>query len=175
MKKTHLSRLFLCASITALLLGFDSCKSDNPDTAAPATIAGSYKITALTVTPSVQSTFSDLIAASKLLFSNTTCLTDLTITFKADGTATTDSPASCKSVVDGSGNQIPISTFTGIDASSKWVQTGTTLTVTKGDGTKTDYTVVSTSPTLKLQWKGLLNYPVPSTTIYTFTMDLKKQ
>lgn len=175
MKKSQLSRLFLCASVMALLVGFDSCKSDNPDTAAPATIAGSYNITALMVTPSVQNTFSDLIAASKLLFNNTTCLTDLTITFKTDGTATTDSPASCKSVVDASGNQIPISTFTGIDASSKWVQSGSTLTVTKGDGTKTDYTVVNMGTTPKLQWQGLLNYPVPSTTIYTFTMDLKKQ
>ena len=158
-----------------LLLGFDSCKKSDDPTTTPTTVAGSYKINTLTVTPSVQNAFSDLVAASKLLFNNTTCLTDLTITFKTDGTATTDSPASCKSVVDGSGNQIPISTFTGIDASSKWVQSGTTLTVTKGDGTKTDYTVVSTSPTLKLQWMGLLNYPVPSTTVYTFTMDLQKQ
>ncbi len=175
MKKAHLARLFLCASIAALLLGFDSCKSDNPDTVAPTTIAGGYKVTTLTVTPSVQGIFSDLIAASKFLFNNTTCLTDLTITFRADGTATTDSPSSCQSVVDASGKQIPISTFTGIDASSRWVQSGSTLTVTKGDGTKTEYTVVSTTPTLKLQWNGLLNYPTPSTTVYTFTMDLNKQ
>ncbi len=169
MKKTYLSRLFLCASIATLLLGVDSCtKTDTPVTPTT-TIEGSYKIMSLTADPKVLGTFSDLIAASKLLFSNTTCLNDLTITFKTGGTATTDNPSSCQSI------PVPVSTFTGIDASSKWVLNGSKLTVTKGDGTKTEYTVVSTAPTLKLQWQGNLNYPAPDPTVYTFIMDLKKQ
>ncbi|WP_020604084.1 lipocalin family protein [Spirosoma spitsbergense] len=168
MKKAPLSSLFLCASVMALLLGFDSCtKTDNPVTPAT-TIEGSYKITALTADPKVLGTFSDLIAASKLLFSNTTCLNDLTITFKADGTATTDNPNSCQSI------PVPVSTFTGIDASSKWVLNGSKLSVTRGDGTKTEYTVVNSTPTLKLQWQGMLNYPAPDPTVYTFNMELKK-
>lgn len=169
MKKAHLSRLFLCASIMALLLGFDSCKSDNTDTVTPTTaIEGSYKITTLTADPKVLGTFSDLIAASKLLFTNTTCLNDLTISFNTGGTATTNNPSSCQSI------PVPVSTFTGIDASSKWVLNASKLTVTKGDGTKTEYTVVSTSPTLKLQWQAMLNYPAPDPTVYTFNMELKK-
>jgi hypothetical protein len=168
MKKAHLSRLLLCASVMALLLGFDSCKKTDNPVAPTTTIEGSYKITTLTADPKVLGTFSDLKAASKLLFSNTTCLDDLTITFKADGTATTDNPNSCQSI------PVPVSTFTGIDASSKWVLSGSKLTVTKGDGTKTEYTVVSSTPTLKLQWQGMLNYPAPDPTVYTFNMELKK-
>ena len=83
----------------------------NDDAGRTTTVEGRYKITALSAEPKVLGLFNDLIAASKLLFSNTTCLTDLTITFKAGGTATTDNPASCQSI------PVPVSTFTGVDAS----------------------------------------------------------
>ena len=154
----------------AILLGSGSCKKNEDTTPPPTTtVEGSYKISALKVDPKALGLYDDLLAASKLLFNNTTCLTDITITFKAGGDATTDNPSACQSI------PVPISTFTGIDASSKWVLTGNKLTVTKSDGTKTDYTVLSTGSTLKLQWQGALNYPVPSPTVYTYTMDLKKQ
>lgn len=169
MRKNPLSRLLLWVFVMSLTLGVDSCKkSDDPVTPA-ATVEGSYKITALSADPKVLGQFSDLIAASKLLFNNTSCLSDLTITFKTGGTATTDNPSSCSSI------PVPVSTFTGVDASSKWALNGSKLTVTKGDGTKTEYTVVSMSPTLKLQWQGNLNYPAPDPTVYTYTMELKKQ
>lgn len=169
MKRIHPSRLLAWSLLIALSLGFDSCKKNDEPAAPAATVEGSYKITVLTADPKVLGTFNDLIAASKLLFSNTTCLADLTITFKAGGTATTDNPTSCQSI------PVPVSTFTGVDASSKWALSGSKLTVTKGDGTKTEYTVVSMSPTLKLQWQGNLNYPAPDPTVYTYTMELKKQ
>lgn len=169
MKNLRSLPLSIWALFIAISLVSSSCKDDNPATAAPTTVEGSYRITALSVDPKALSLYSDLIAASKLLFSNTTCLTDLTITFKAGGDATTDNPTSCQTI------PVPLSTFTGVDASSKWVYSGNKLTITKGDGTKTDYTVLSTGNVLKLQWQGALNYPVPSPTVYTYTMDLAKK
>ncbi len=171
MKNLDTSRLLSWALIVAIPLWFGSCKkTDDPTTTPTTTVEGSYKISTLKVNPPALGTFEDLIAASKLLFSNTTCLTDLTITFKTGGDATTDNPTACQSL------PVPVSTFTGIDATSKWTLSGTKLTVTKSDGTKTEYTVVSnTGGVLKLQWQGSLNYPVPSTTVYTYTMELKKQ
>lgn len=170
MKDLRLSRLFAWTLLIALPLWFGSCsKDDNPTVVDTPTVEGSYKITSLSVDPKALGVYNDLIAASKLLFANTTCLNDLTITFKTGGDATTDSPTSCNSI------PVPVSTFTGIDATSKWSLSGNQLTVTKGDGTKTAYTVLSTGATMKLQWQGTLNYPVPSTTVYTYTMDLKKQ
>lgn len=170
MKKLPVARLLVWVLLVPVAFSFDSCKKeDNPVTPAT-TIEGSYKINALSVEPKALGVYNDLIAASKLIFSNTTCLTDLKITFNAGGTATTDNPASCQSI------PVPVSTFTGIDASSKWILSGDKLTVTKSDNTKTEYTVVSnTGGLMKLRWQAMLNYPAPDPTVYTFTMDLKKQ
>lgn len=169
MKNLRLSRLFAWTVLLALPLWFGSCKKDdNPTVDNTTTIEGSYKISALTISPAVL-TITDLLAGSKLFFSNTTCLNDITITFKTGGDATTDNPGSCSSI------PVPVSTFTGIDASSKWALSSNQLTVTKGDGTKTVYTVLGTGATLKLQWQGGLNYPTPNSNVYTYNMDLKKQ
>jgi hypothetical protein len=151
-------------------LVFTNCsKDDNPTTTTATTIEGSYKISALSIDPKALGLYSDLIAGSKLFFANSTCLNDITITFKTGGDATTDNPSTCQSL------PVPVSTFTGIDASSKWALNGNKLTITKGDGTKTDYTVLSTGTILKLQWQGAFNFPTPSSTVYTYTMDLTKQ
>jgi hypothetical protein len=170
MKNQFLSRSLALMLMLALTLGFDSCKKsdDNPVVTPTTTIEGNYKITALKIDPKALGLYDDLLAASQLVF-NSTCLKDLTISFKTGGTATTDNPSTCQAI------PVPVSTFTGIDASSKWAQSGSTLTITKSDGTKTDYTVLSTSPSLQLQWKGAFNYPTPSTTTYTYTMTLAKQ
>lgn len=170
MKDLRLSRLFAWTLLVAIPLWFGSCsKDDNPTITDAPTVEGSYKINTLTIDPKALGLYSDLIAGSKLFFNNTTCLNDITITFKTGGDATTDNPTSCQSI------PVPVSTFTGIDATSKWSLSGNQLTVTKSDGTKTVYTVLSTGATMKLQWQGTLNYPTPSTTVYTYTMDLKKQ
>ena len=170
MKNRHLSHLIVWSLFVAVSLWFTGCKKDDNTTPTQtATIPGTYKISTLTVSPPALGLYTDIVAASKLFFNNSTCLNDITITFNSDGNATTDNPTSCQSL------PVPVSTFTGIDASSKWIQNGSILTVTKGDGTKTDYTVVSnTNNLLKLQWQGLLNYPTPSPTQYTYTMELKK-
>lgn len=169
MKNRFLSRSLALMLMLAMTLGFDSCKKsdDNPVVTPTTTIEGNYKITALKIDPAV-SGLNDLLAGSQLLF-NTTCLKDITVSFKTGGTVTTDNPSNCQAI------PVPVSTFTGIDASSKWTLSGSTLTITKSDGTKTDYTVLSMSPTLQLQWKGAFNYPAPSTTVYTYTMTLTKQ
>lgn len=170
MKNRHLSRLIVWSFFLTALIWFVGCKKNDDTTPAQTTIAGSYKINTLTIDPKALGLYSDLIAGSKLFFNNSTCLNDITITFNSNGTATTDNPSSCQSL------PVAVSTFTGIDASSKWTQSGSILTVTKGDGTKTDYTIVSnTNGVMKLQWQGLFNYPAPSTTQYTYTMELKKQ
>lgn len=169
MKKLHVSRPLVCALVLAISLLVGNCKkSDDPAVPATASVEGSYKISTLKVDPKALGQFEDLLAASKLLFNNTTCLNDIKITFKTGGDATTDNPATCQSI------PVPVSTFTGIDASSKWSLSGNKLTVTKSDGTKTEYTVISTGSPLKLQWQGLLSYPVPSPTVYTYTMELIK-
>lgn len=170
MKDLRLSRLFAWTLLIAIPVWFGSCsKDDNPVITDTPTVEGSYKISTLTIDPKALGLYSDLIAGSKLFFNNTTCLNDLTITFKTGGEATTDNPSACQTI------PVPVSTFTGIDATSKWSLSGNQLTVTKSDGTKTAYTVLSTGPTMKLQWQGALNYPTPSPTVYTYTMELKKQ
>ena len=168
--RVSLSRLLLLSALTMMSLWVDSCKKTEDPPAPDTAIEGSYKITSLQVDPKALGVYNDLLAASKLLFNNTTCLTDITITFKTGGTATTDNPATCQKDVP-----VPVSTFTGIDEASKWVINGDKLTVTKSDGTKTEYTVLSRGSTLKLQWQGTLNFPVPSPALYTYTMELKKQ
>ncbi len=169
MKNLRSFRLFAWALVVTIPLWFGSCKDDDNPTTTTTTVEGSYKISALTIDPKALGLYSDLIAASKLIFNNSTCLNDITITFKTGGDATTDNPSSCQSI------PVPVSTFTGVDATSKWALSGNKLTITKGDGTKTDYTVLSTGTILKLQWQGALNYPTPSATVYTYTMDLTKQ
>lgn len=167
----HVFRPFVWAFVLAVTLFSEGCKkSDEPAVPAATTVEGSYKISTLRVDPKVQGLFDDLVAASKLLYANNTCLTDITITFKTGGDATTDNPTACQSF------PAPVSAFTGIDATSKWTLNNDKLTITKGDGTKTEYTVLSnTGGILKLQWQGSLSALVPGTTVYTFTMELKKQ
>lgn len=170
MKTLPVSRFFAWTLLSVLSVWFTNCKkSDDPTTTTPATVEGNYKISALKVNPKVLGQFDDLLAAAPL-YLGTTCLTDLTVSFKNGGAATVDNPTTCQNI------PIPVSTFTGIDAASKWSQSGDKLTVTRSDNTKTEYTIVSnTGSVLQLQWQGLLNYPAPSTTMYTYTMDLKKQ
>lgn len=171
MKKTYVFRPLVWAFALTVTLFVGGCKkNDDPVTPPAPSVEGNYKISTLRVDPKVQGLFDDLIAASKLLYANNTCLTDITITFKTGGDATTDNPMACQIF------PAPVSAFTGIDATSKWALSGDKLTITKGDGTKTEYTVVSnTGGVLTLRWQGSLSALVPGTTVYTFTMELKKQ
>ena len=103
MKKPSVTRLLFWVLFIPVSFSFDSCKKEDNPVIPATTIEGSYKINALSVEPKALGLYNDLIAASKLIFSNTTCLTDIKITFNAGGTATTDNPSSCQSIVDASG------------------------------------------------------------------------
>ncbi|MBD2700823.1 lipocalin family protein [Spirosoma sp. BT702] len=172
MKNSNFSRLFAYVLLVTIPVWFNACKKEEttPTPTPSNSVEGSYKVTSLKVDPKAAGLYDDLLAASKLLFNNTTCLTDITITFKSNGDATTDNPTSCQNL------PVAVSMFTGVDASSKWAFANNKLTITKSDNTKTEYTVVSnTGGLMKLQWQGALNYPTPSATVYTYTMELKKQ
>jgi hypothetical protein len=170
MRNLSSPRLFAWALVMAIPLCFSNCsKEDNPTITNTTTIEGSYKITALKVNPKVGGVYDDLLAAAPLILT-TTCLNDVTLTFQTGGTITTDNPTSCQK------STIPPSTITGIDASSKWALSGTTLTITKSDGTKTPYTVLSTGAILQVQWQDSQDFLKTGTKVpYTYTMDLKKQ
>ena len=170
MKNLPVSKLFALILLSVLSVWFTNCKkNDDPTTTTTPTVEGNYKVSSLKINPKALGQFDDLLAAAPL-YLGTTCLTDLTVSFKTGGVATVDNPTTCQNI------PIPVSAFTGIDAGSKWTQSGNKLTVTKSDNTKTEYTIVSnTGSIMQLQWQGLLNYPAPSTTMYTYTMDLKKQ
>ncbi|GAB3038648.1 lipocalin family protein [Spirosoma pulveris] len=169
MKNIIPSRLLTYAVVLALPMWFGSCsKNDTPDTVS-STVEGSYKISALTASPKVAGVYEDLLAAAPLLLT-TTCLNDITLTFKSGGAIANDNPVTCQK------SAIPPSTITGIDATSTWKYDANVLTLTKSDGTKTAYTVLSTGSILKLQWKDSQDFLGTGTkTAYTYTMDLKKQ
>ncbi|GAB2566299.1 lipocalin family protein [Spirosoma areae] len=171
MKKLLLPRLLSFALMIALSVWLDSCKKEDDPGAqpTPTTVEGNYKITALKASPKLLGQFEDLLGVAPLVL-GTSCLSDLTVTFKTGGDVTTDNPASCQK------SAVPASMITGIDASSKWVLNGTKLTVTKSDASKTEYAVLSTGATLQVQWQGQADYENKGTkTTYTYTMDLKKQ
>lgn len=170
MKNLRLSRLSAWTLLLVLPLWFGSCKKDdNPTVNNTTTIEGSYKITALKANPKVGGIYDDLLAAAPL-FLKTSCLTDITLTFQAGGSITTDNPTSCQN------SAVPPSTITGIDASSKWALNNKTLTITKSNGTQTNYTVLSSGAVLQLQWQDSQDYLGTGTKVaYTYTMDLKKQ
>lgn len=135
--------------LVAMPLGFSSCKKGADDTVSPATtspsVEGNYKVSALKAEPKVQG-FEDLLPLYTL-FLGTTCLTDLTVSFKSNGTVTTDTPASCKT------NSDDISQATGIDSNSKWVLAGTKLTITDSDKVATTYDVTFTGGNMQLKWQ----------------------
>ncbi|MFD2932923.1 lipocalin family protein [Spirosoma flavum] len=171
MKNLCPSRLLAWSLLVTIPLWFSSCKkSDDPTTTTPTTtVEGSYKVNALKVSPKVGGLYEDLLAAAPLILT-TTCLSDITLTFQTGGSITTDNPTTCQK------STIPPSTITGIDASSKWALSGNILTITKTDGTKTNYTVLSSGTILQLQWQDSQDYLSTGTKVaYTYTMDLKKQ
>ncbi|MVM32926.1 hypothetical protein GO755_22995 [Spirosoma sp. HMF4905] len=171
MQKINSSRFLIWAFIVAMPLWFDSCKKndDNPTVTTTTTIEGSYKITALKANPKIGGIYEDLLAAAPLILT-TTCLNDITITFQTGGAIATDNPATCQK------STVPPSTITGIDATSKWSYSANTLTITKSDGTKTNYTVLKTGAILQVQWQDSQDYLGTGTKVaYTYTMDLTKK
>ncbi|MBC3788982.1 lipocalin family protein [Spirosoma utsteinense] len=133
--------------VMAMPLWFGSCKKDAGETVTPTatSIEGNYKVSALKVNPKVQG-FEDLLPVYSLLI-GTTCLSDITVSFKSGGVVSTDSPASCQS------NSDDIANATGIDSNSKWVSSGTKLTITDSDQTTTTYDVSFSGANMQLAWQ----------------------
>lgn len=135
--------------VLSLSILFAGCGGDSNDTAAPETVVGNWKISAIRLNPGIDvppiGKVTDLLTAYGLLRA-TTCLTDVTFSFKSDGTVTSSNPASCKD------NIAEIKQQTGIDlaGSNKWVLTGDQLTVTAADNTK--FTATSTLTTGMMVW-----------------------
>lgn len=135
MRQSRITRLFTATILLALSLLLANCGGDSGKTVAPETIAGTWKIQAIKLNPGLDvppiGKVTDLLSAYGLL-RTTTCLTDVTFTFKSDGTVTSSNPASCKD------NVAEIKQQTGIDlaGNNKWALTGDQLTVTAADNTK---------------------------------------
>lgn len=103
------------------------------------------------------------------------CLTDITLSFKAGGAVSYDNPASCTA---SAASIATLSTTTGIDANSKWSQSGNVLTITPSVTTNSpkSFTTVFSTATVQLQGSGL--FAIPGTnappTNYNFTLELRK-
>lgn len=140
-------RLMAWTLVAVMPFWFGSCKKDSSETVNPTTasVEGNYKVSALKANPKIQG-FDDLLPVYSLLI-GTTCLSDITVSFKSGGVVSTDSPTSCQS------NGDDITQATGIDSNSKWVLNGTKLTITDSDKTATTYDVSFTGNNLQLAWQ----------------------
>lgn len=147
MKKVLLVRLMAWGLVVVMPLWFGSCKKDTIEAVTPTTasVEGNYKVNALKANPKIQG-FEDLLPVYSLLIGST-CLSDITVSFKSGGVVSTDSPASCQS------NSDDITEATGIDNNSKWVLNGTKLTITDSDKTATAYDVSFTATNMQLAWQ----------------------
>ncbi|WP_234734882.1 lipocalin family protein [Tellurirhabdus bombi] len=128
--------------LLALPLWFGSCKKDKEEDG-PGTVEGNWKVTSGKIDPSV-SGFSDFVLIGNT-YNQSTCLTDLTVSFKADGKLQLDNPASCDKI-----NPKVIANATGIETNSAWVHTGDKLTLTTTDGVKQEYGVSVNNKTMQL-------------------------
>ncbi|MCY7360273.1 MAG: lipocalin family protein [Rudanella sp.] len=132
-------------------------------TVAPETIEGIWKISAIKLNPGIDvpplGKVTDLLTAYGLL-RTTTCLTDVTFTFKNDGTVTSSNPTSCKD------NVAEIKQQTGIDlaGASKWSLTGDQLTVTAADNTKLMATSTIMNGVMTWTYKRTILFNAVSTT-----------
>lgn len=131
-----LPRLTALTLIVALALLTYNCGKKNEDPAP--TIAGTYKITAMTSTPGFPVSgvpITDLYAALGL---STPCFLQMTVTFSTAGAATLNIPSGCTLP------EPTIETLTGFSRNSKWATNGNRLTITASNGTSQttyDYTV----------------------------------
>ncbi len=155
MRQPRTARILTSTLLLSLSLLFANCGGDSGTTVAPPSIEGNWKIAAIKLSPGIDvppiGKVTDLLTAYGLL-RTTTCLTDVSFTFKSDGTVTSSNPASCQP------NVAEIKQQTGIDltGTSKWSLTGDQLTVTAADNTKLTTTATITSGTMVWTYKRAL-------------------
>lgn len=126
----------------AFLIFSCSRKSD----LSPDTIAGQYKVSAITADPGFAlgppfGTVTDVAAFYQQL-TGTTCLRDITLSLNSDGKAAVDNPASCRNPGDAG----PLAGFSG----ARWGVNDGKLTLTAPNGISTDYTLTRDGSTLRL-------------------------
>lgn len=141
-----------------------SKSSDSPAPTTLTTVEGSWKVNSVKLNGTLDVT-------SSLTATYGSCITDITLSFKAGGAVGFDNPASCSSGVA----LAAFTSITGIDATSKWSQSGNTLTITTGTKPVSMYTTTFGTSTVQLQGSGLFSIPPGSAPAnYSFTLELRK-
>ena len=140
MKQKHSTRLLTWALIAALPLWFGSCKK-NADVVSPATVEGSWRISAYKVDPGIDpfqtgQKNTDLLAIFRSLPGGVgneivDCLTTTVVTFSSDGKVASKPGPKCTTSTD----------MNPVDANSTWKLDGNKLTLTSS----TDTTVYDTA------------------------------
>lgn len=144
MNQLNISRLFTIVLLAFLPLWMNSCKKDND--AEPAGAAGTWKLDAITFNPGLKvtgvGTITDYTATAKGLGDN--CANDLRVTFNTAGTITLNSPTTCTPATS------PIGSLLSDLNNAKWVQSGSTLTVTYSDNTTETFNYSLSGNVMKL-------------------------
>lgn len=163
MRKQSLPRLLLLTLVFSLPLWLDSCKKDDSTpTPTSTSIQGNWKITALNLTPAFQGV-TDLASGLKTL--GETCLVDVTLSFKADGSVAYDNPTSCANAA--TSKNVLQSLFAG----TKYTETATAVTLnnsTAGIQLNTAKTV--NGNTIQLQTEPTVLSINPTKTTYTLVL-----
>lgn len=159
--RTRLTVLSLL--LTFSLVSYQCAKKsgDDPTPGGTASIAGTWKITGLTITPA-QSGISDYFA---LLISIAPCFAQISFTFNANGTLSSSVPSGCALDADDVQDQ------TGIDKDTKWSVVGNKIILTDKSGAKEEYDLALSGNTMK--WSTTEKDPTDGKT-YTTTMTFTK-
>ncbi len=166
---TFLSNAWLrsFALVAAVFAVVTACSSKNDTPAAQTnTLEGNWKVSSLSAAG-----LGDLLPAITQTYG--TCINDVTLSFKTGGADSYDTPASCAASAT---SIATLSATTGIDANSKWSQSGNVLTITPSTGTPKSFTTTFTSSSaVQLQGPASLDLLTPGTkTTYNLTLGLKK-
>lgn len=162
------SGIFLTAfAVLSLVIGCG--KEENTPGTQTTTLEGNWKVNSLKLNGTLDAL--PLIVQTY----NSSCITDVTFSFKPGGAVSYDTPASCTASAT---SIATITTTTGIDANSKWSQTGNILTITPSVSTSPpkSFTTTFGASTVQLQGSGL--FALPGTTMApantNFTLELRK-
>lgn len=147
---------FLAVAMIALVV---SCKKSDDPVAASNAVAGNWKIAGLLVKEG-NDPEQDFFAL--LVLFGGTCFTDLVFTFNANGTLSSNNPASCKAVGSTLAEE-------GVVTTGKWALVGTKMTLTDEKGVKDEYdyslsgdimslTQTAPDPTTKIMTKTTLKF-----------------
>lgn len=150
------------------LITVTGCNDDDTTATQTSSIEGNWKTNSLRLNGTV-----DVLPSLTATYGS--CLTDITLSFRAGGAVSYDNPASCTA---SAASIATVSAATGIDANSRWSQSGNVLTITPSASASTprSFTTTFGTGTVQLQGSGL--FAIPGTTAppanYNFTLELRK-